>query len=80
MAAYSGQLEACKILMEKAIDKEPTNSFDFQTPALYAMQNNHDRVVKYIAEYLRKDKLKRKEGLLTHAVKKIYSLFIMLFG
>ena len=80
MAAYSGQLEACKILMEKAIDKEPTTSFDFQTPALYAMQNNHDKVVKYIAEYLRRDNLQRKEGLLTRAIKKIYSWLIMLFG
>ena len=79
MAAYRGQLEACKILMEKAIDKEPTISFDFQTPVLYAMQNNHDKVVKYIAEYLRKDDLQRKEGLLTRAFKKIYNWLIMLF-
>ena len=71
-AAYRGHLEACKVLMEAASDKEPSPTRDgLQKPAFYAMQNNHDKVVKYIAEYLRKDNLQRTEGWLTRANNKI---------
>ena len=70
VAAYRGHLEACRVLMEAASDKEPTTRSGLPKPVFYAMQNNHEKVVNYITEYLRKDNLQRNEGWLTRVQKK----------
>ena len=69
-AAYKGHLEACKVLMQAANDKEPTTRCGLQKPVFYAMQNNHEKVVNYITEYLRKGNLQRNEGWLTSVQRK----------
>ena len=52
-AAYCGHLEICKILIEEALDKEPVIIGDGRTPALLVKENNHDKVFRYLTEYLR---------------------------
>ena len=62
-AACYGRLEACKLLLEEAHDKEPIviNSVGgVLTPAFLAKYNNHDKVYEYITEYLRKNNLPKK--------------------
>ena len=62
IAAYCGHLEVCKILIEEAPDKEPVTMGDGRTPALLAKENNHDKVFRYLTEYVVAECLRQVKG------------------
>ena len=65
IAAFCGNLEAFKVLMKESDDKTPIDNGG-GTPACYAIQNKHEKII----QYLKKDNLRKNTGWLTRVQKK----------